>query len=148
MEVDPSIAAQAGANLAKLNRPVTVIIGDGEHGYPPGAPYDRIISTVSVLAGQLPYEWVRQTVPGGMILTPWGTSFRNSELVSLFVQPNATTGGSIVDTVAFMQMRSQRTPVGAARLGELLGHSTSVLHRARLLLLLRRSKPTELVVPQ
>jgi protein-L-isoaspartate(D-aspartate) O-methyltransferase len=127
MEIDPGIAEQARANLAKVNRPVTVITGEGVHGYPSRAPYDRIIATAAVLAGQLPYEWIRQTVPGGMILTPWGTSFRNGELVSLIVQPDATAVGSIVDAVAFMRLRSQRTPLGAARLGELVEHSTSAV---------------------
>lgn len=106
---------------------VTVITGDGVHGYPSSAPYDRIVATAAVLAGALPYEWVRQTVPGGMILTPWGTSFRNGELVSLIVQPDATAVGSIVDAVAFMRLRSQRTPLGAAQLGELVEHSTSAI---------------------
>ncbi|MGH7747074.1 MAG: methyltransferase domain-containing protein [Candidatus Dormibacteria bacterium] len=125
VEVDPVIAEQARANLAKVHRPVTVVTGDGAAGYPPSAPYDRIVCTAAVLAGQLPYAWVQQTVPGGMVLTPWGTSFRNGELVSLVVQPDGTAVGRIVDAVAFMRLRSQRTPRGAARLGELIEHSTT-----------------------
>jgi protein-L-isoaspartate O-methyltransferase len=89
VEIDPRLAEQARTNLEKVGRPVTVITGDGAAGYPPGAPYDRIISTAAVLAGQLPYAWVRQTLPRqtlprGTILTPWGTPFRNGELVSGF----------------------------------------------------------------
>lgn len=133
VEIDPAIAEQARTNLAKVNRPVTVITGDGVHGYPSSAPYDRIVSTASVLVGHLPYEWVRQTVPGGMILTPWGTSFRNGELVSLTVRPDASAVGSIVDAVAFMRLRSQRTPLGAAQLGELVEHSTSAVDSVTLL---------------
>ena len=120
MEIDPNTAEQARINLTKANYPVTVVTGDGVKGYQPGAPFDRIISTASVLAGQLPYVWVEQTVAGGMILTPWGTSFRNGELVSLVVQSDGTAIGMIVDAVAFMRLRSQRTPLGAARLGELI----------------------------
>ncbi|MGQ0773807.1 MAG: methyltransferase domain-containing protein, partial [Pseudonocardiales bacterium] len=71
VEIDPDIAAQARTNLAKVNRPVTVVTGDGVAGYPAGAPFDRIISTASTLAGQMPYAWVQQTTPGGVILTPW-----------------------------------------------------------------------------
>jgi protein-L-isoaspartate(D-aspartate) O-methyltransferase len=125
VEIDPRLAEQARTNLAKLNRPVTVVTGDGAAGYPPDAPYDRILSTAAVLAGQLPYTWVQQTVPGGMILTPWGTSFRNGELVSLTVAPDGTAVGAIVDAVAFMRLRSQRTPLGAARLGVLVENSTT-----------------------
>ncbi len=127
VEIDPGIAAQARANLAKLNRPVTVVTGDGVRGYSPDAPYDRIVSTASVLAGQLPYAWVQQTVQGGMILTPWGTPFRNGELVRLVVQSDGTAVGAIVDAVSFMRLRSQRTPLGAARLAELVEHSTSAV---------------------
>jgi protein-L-isoaspartate(D-aspartate) O-methyltransferase len=127
VEIDPRLAEQARANLRKVNRPVTVITGDGAAGYLPGAPYDRIISTAAVLAGQLPYAWVRQTRPGGMILTPWGTSFRNGELVSLTVRPDGTAVGAIVDAVAFMRLRGQRLPRGAARLGELVEHSTTAV---------------------
>jgi len=77
LEIDSRLAQQARANLRKVNRLVTVVTYDGAAGYLPGAPYDRSISTAAVLAGLLPYAWVRQTRPGGMILTPWGTSFRN-----------------------------------------------------------------------
>jgi protein-L-isoaspartate(D-aspartate) O-methyltransferase len=127
VEIDPRLAKQARVNLRKVNRPVTVITGDGAAGYLPGAPYDRIISTAAVLAGQLPYAWVRQTLPGGMILTPWGTSFRNGELVSLTVRPDGTAVGAIVDSVAFMRLRGQRLPRGAARLGVLVEHSTTAV---------------------
>jgi protein-L-isoaspartate(D-aspartate) O-methyltransferase len=127
VEIDPRLAEQARTNLTKVNRPVTVVTGDGAAGYPPRAPYDRIISTAAVLAGQLPYPWVQQTLPGGMILTPWGTSFRNGELVSLIVQPDGTAVGAIVDAVAFMRLRSQRLPLGAARLGGLVEHSTTAV---------------------
>jgi protein-L-isoaspartate(D-aspartate) O-methyltransferase len=127
VEIDSRLAEWARTNLEKVGRPVTVITGDGAAGYPPGAPYDRIISTVAVLAGQLPYAWVRQTRPGGMILTPWGTPFRNGELVSLMVQPDGTAVGTIVDAVAFMHLRGQRLPRGAARLGELVEHSITAV---------------------
>ncbi|MGH3510863.1 MAG: methyltransferase domain-containing protein [Pseudonocardiaceae bacterium] len=124
IEIDPGIAEQARTNLRKLSRSVTVVTGDGVDGYPPGAPYDRIIATAAVRAGRLPYPWVQQTAPGGMILTPWGTSFRNGELVRLVVQSDGTAVGTIVDAVAFMHLRSQRNPRGAAQFGELIERST------------------------
>ncbi|MGH3912097.1 MAG: methyltransferase domain-containing protein [Pseudonocardiaceae bacterium] len=127
MEIDPDIAAQARTNLARVNHPVTVVTGDGVDGFPAGAPFDRIVSTASTLAGQVPYAWVQQTIPGGVIVTPWGTSFRNGELVSLVVGADGTAVGAIVDAVAFMRLRSQRTPLGAARLAELVEHSTSAI---------------------
>ncbi|MGH3938982.1 MAG: methyltransferase domain-containing protein [Pseudonocardiaceae bacterium] len=127
VEINPDIAAQARKNLARVNRPVTVVTGDGVEGCPASAPFDRIISTASTLAGQVPYTWVQQTTPGGVIVTPWGTSFRNGELVSLIVGADGTAVGTIVDEVEFMRLRSQRTPLGAARLAEMIEHSTSAV---------------------
>ncbi|MDQ3761152.1 MAG: hypothetical protein M3460_05475 [Actinomycetota bacterium] len=43
---------------------------DAAHGYPPRAPYGRVLSTAAI--GQVPYAWVAQTRPGGRVLTPRG----------------------------------------------------------------------------
>ena len=51
---------------------VTVITGDGAHGYPPRAPYDRVLATAAVQ--RVPYAWVAQTRPGGRVVTPWETA--------------------------------------------------------------------------
>src|SRR5437868_12588843 len=69
IEIDPEVAEQARTALHKAGYPVEVITGDGEDGYPPGAPYDRIMGTAA--AHTVPYAWVEQTRPGGMILVPW-----------------------------------------------------------------------------
>lgn len=47
---------------------VEVLLGDGRAGYPPGAPYDRLVAWASV--ENLPSEWVEQVAPGGLIVTP------------------------------------------------------------------------------
>src|SRR5690606_18107384 len=78
-------------------------------GHAPGAPYDRIIATAAVQ--HIPYAWVEQTRPGGLILTPWGTAYDNGALVCLTVDECGTAHGGFVDnTVAFMWLRAQRTP--------------------------------------
>jgi protein-L-isoaspartate O-methyltransferase len=71
VDVDPAVAAHAEAALKAAGQPVTVVVGDGAAGYVPGAPYDRVIATCAVR--HIPYEWVTQTRPGGLIVTPWGT---------------------------------------------------------------------------
>jgi protein-L-isoaspartate O-methyltransferase len=68
VEIDPGLAEHARRALRATGYPVTVITGDGALGYPPGAPYDRIISTAAVR--EVPYPWGAQTRPGGKILTP------------------------------------------------------------------------------
>jgi len=65
VEVDRVIAGAARTALDTAGYPVRTIIGDGAAGWPDGAPYHRVIATVAAYLGALPYEWVRQTAPGG-----------------------------------------------------------------------------------
>ncbi len=106
IEIDPHIVDHARRALAVAGYPVTVVSADGSHGYPPRAPYDRIIATASVQ--QVPYPWVEQTRPGGTILTPWGTPYHNGALVSLTVTDHGTAEGCVVGNVSFMRLRDQR----------------------------------------
>lgn len=86
--------------------PVTVLTGDGAQGYSLHAPYDRIIATAAVQ--RVPYPWVAQTHPGGVILTPWVTPYHNGALVRLTVSADGTAEGRIAGDVSFMQLRDQR----------------------------------------
>ncbi|WP_309226640.1 methyltransferase domain-containing protein [Streptomyces lunaelactis] len=70
VEVDPELAAGARQNLQTAGAQVAVTVGDGTAGWPPSAPYDRVISTYAV--DRIPWAWVAQTRPGGRIVTPWG----------------------------------------------------------------------------
>jgi protein-L-isoaspartate(D-aspartate) O-methyltransferase len=106
MEIDPDLADHARRILTATGYPVAVITGDGAQGYPPGAPFDRIISTAAVR--RVPTPWVMQTRPGGTIVTPWGTPYHNGALVSFTVSGDGTAEGRIVGTVAFMRLRDQR----------------------------------------
>jgi protein-L-isoaspartate(D-aspartate) O-methyltransferase len=105
IEIDPAIAQRARSNLAKANRDVRVVTGDGAAGYPPQAPYDRIIATCSVAT--VPWAWVAQTRPDGVIVTPWGPPMANDHLLRLDVGPEGAVG-TIVDSVGFMRLRAQR----------------------------------------
>jgi hypothetical protein len=105
IEIDPVVAQQARANLAKVDRGVSVITTDGVAGYPPGGPYDRVIATCSVET--VPWAWIAQTRPGGVIVTPWGPPMANDHLLRLEVGPDSAVG-TIVDAVGFMRLRAQR----------------------------------------
>ncbi|HWR46646.1 MAG TPA: methyltransferase domain-containing protein [Pseudonocardiaceae bacterium] len=106
IEIDSQVADHARGALSVAGYPVIVITGDGARGYPPHAPYDRIIATAAVR--QVPYAWVAQTRPGGAILTPWATPYHNGALASFAVNGDGTAEGRIVGDVAFMQLRDQR----------------------------------------
>jgi hypothetical protein len=86
-----------------------VITGDGAQGYPAAAPFDRVLSTVA--APQVPYPWVAQTRPGGLVVTPWSSAYKPAGLLSLTVAPDGTaTGGLVNTTISFMTLRDQRIP--------------------------------------
>lgn len=110
IEVDPALAARAQAALKRAGYgEVTVITGDGTQGCPDRAPFDRVLSTVA--APQVPYPWVAQTGPGGLVVTPWGTAYDPGGLLSLTVQADGTaTGGLVNTTISFMELRDQRIP--------------------------------------
>ena len=110
IEIDPDLAARARTALTTTgdgDGDVRVITGDGARGYPPAAPFDRVLSTVA--APRVPYSWVAQTQPGGLVLTPWGSAYDPAGLLSLTVRPDGTaTGGLVNTTISFMELREQR----------------------------------------
>jgi protein-L-isoaspartate O-methyltransferase len=109
VEIDPSVAEHARQALATAGYgAVRVITGDGTEGYPPAAPYDRVISTAA--AAEVPYAWVAQTNPGGSVLTPWGSAYYPGGLLALTVGPDGTATGGIVGPASFMWLRAQRIP--------------------------------------
>jgi protein-L-isoaspartate(D-aspartate) O-methyltransferase len=109
IEIDPPLATHARAALTTMGFDrVTVITGDGALGYPPRAPYDRIISTAAVT--EVPYAWVAQTRPGGLVLIPWANAYYPGGLLSLTVDEDGTATGGIVADVSFMWLRDQRPP--------------------------------------
>lgn len=114
IEVDPRIAAQAHQALVHAGyHDVITVIGDGSHGYPPRAPYDRVLATCA--AYRIPYQWVAQTRPGGQVVTPWESPYGAGGLLSLTVSEDGTATGGIVGNVAFMCLRDQRPPRASLR---------------------------------
>lgn len=105
IEVDPQLAGRARQALADIGySEVTVIVGDGAAGYPPRAPFDRILSTAS--CQRVPYPWVAQTRSGGRIVTPWKNGYVGA-LLALTVD-EASASGRIVGPSWFMGLRDQR----------------------------------------
>ncbi|MDQ3898611.1 MAG: methyltransferase domain-containing protein [Actinomycetota bacterium] len=68
VEVEPDLARAAAAALAEGGYGATVVTGDGREGWPPGAPYDRIVVTASTDAVYRP--WFDQLRPGGLLELP------------------------------------------------------------------------------
>lgn len=69
MDIDEDIVANARAHLEAAGvRGVKVICTDGGEGYPPAAPYDRIILTVGTW--DIAPAWSEQLKPGGRLVLP------------------------------------------------------------------------------
>jgi methyltransferase of ATP-grasp peptide maturase system len=67
VDIDPELIELATERLAANGYTPTLATVDGAGGYPPGAPYDRIIATCSVPA--IPPAWLEQAAPDAVILT-------------------------------------------------------------------------------
>ncbi|KWX00536.1 hypothetical protein TH66_14560 [Carbonactinospora thermoautotrophica] len=119
VEVDPAVAAAAGEALTTAGYKPCLVTGDGAAGWPDGAPYDRVIATCSVR--WIPYAWVEQTRPGGLILAPLAGPFGNQGLVRLDVRGDGTAAGRLLARdVAFMRLRAHR-PAGRPDQAERFG---------------------------
>lgn len=105
VEVDAAVSASADAALERAGFSTWTIRGDGLLGHPWRAPYDRVIATCAVR--RIPYAWVRQTRPGGIILATVGSWTYGTGLAKLTVEPDGTAVGQIIGRSSFMHARSQ-----------------------------------------
>lgn len=112
IEIDAALAARATENLDAAGYTPQVIVGDGARGWEPGAPYDRVHVTAGV--GSVPYAWVAQTRPGGVIVLPWMPGWAGAgHLLQLTVESGTATG-RVRGACGFMMLRGQRpshTPI-------------------------------------
>ncbi|MER6816663.1 methyltransferase domain-containing protein [Spirillospora sp. NPDC000708] len=112
VEIAPDLAERARRNLERAGYTVRVVTGDGEAGHPGDAPYDRVIATAAVTA--LPYAWVEQTRPGGLIVVPWGPVFHpDCPVARLEVRADGTAEGRFHVPGWFMPLRDQHSPPSA-----------------------------------
>ncbi len=109
VEVDGHVAASARSALERFSLPVRVVHGDGFEGCSDHAPYDRVIATCGVRS--VPFAWVRQCHPRGVVVAPWGTHFGNGDaVVRLVVSGDGrSASGPFTGPVEFMKLRAQRT---------------------------------------
>ncbi|MEU8272490.1 methyltransferase domain-containing protein [Sphaerisporangium sp. NPDC049002] len=106
IEIDPAVHSTAAENLKASGHSPRLILGDGAKGFPEGAPYDQVHVTCGV--NEVPYAWVEQARPGGLIVLPWMPRWEGGHLVRLTVAGDGTAVGRFHRGVMFMQMRSQR----------------------------------------
>jgi protein-L-isoaspartate O-methyltransferase len=112
-EVDDALARTARQNLAAAGYRdrVEVLTADGATIMTAVGTVDRVIATAAVQLGHLPYAWVAQTRPGGIILAPVRAELASGPLVRLRVDAHGVARGQAVPMrVGFMELRAQRTP--------------------------------------
>jgi protein-L-isoaspartate(D-aspartate) O-methyltransferase len=69
VDIDATLIEPARRRLAAVGHPdVEVVEGDGDDGFAPGAPYDRIIATVG--CNDLSPAWFDQLEPDGFMVIP------------------------------------------------------------------------------
>ncbi|MGE7386436.1 ATP-grasp peptide maturase system methyltransferase [Streptomyces sp. NPDC004126] len=105
IEVDPGVAARADAALEAAGYSTWTVTGDGLLGLPRRAPYDRVVATCGVR--RIPYTWVRQTRPGGVILATIGSLTTGTGLAKVTVREDGTADGRFISHASFMPARSQ-----------------------------------------
>ncbi|GAA2221982.1 methyltransferase domain-containing protein [Streptomyces amakusaensis] len=104
VDIDPALAERAAENTAAAGYAPRIVCADADRGWPPGAPYDRLLATYRVPA--IPYPWIEQT-PRGRIVAPWGGSFFPHNFIALDVQDGVGTG-RFTGFPSFMRSRTGR----------------------------------------
>jgi protein-L-isoaspartate(D-aspartate) O-methyltransferase len=106
VEVDERVAAQAAVNLKRAGYAPRLVAGDGAHGAPVHAPFDRVHVTCAVR--DIPHAWVAQCRPGGIIALPWAPMQVWGHKVVLVATGDGRAVGRFHGDTSFMMLRSQR----------------------------------------
>jgi protein-L-isoaspartate O-methyltransferase len=112
IEIDQALSEQAAKNLATAGFSPRLVVGDGADGVPDAGPFDRV--HVACAVAEIPYAWVEQTRPGGILVLPWSPGYGYGWLARLHVTGDGTAVGRFPGRAGYMLMRSQRPTLGAA----------------------------------
>lgn len=100
VDIDPALTQTAEARLASMGYHPNVVTGNGAHGHPSGAPYDRILATCGLR--RIPSGWLTQAAPGARIVAPIAKG-----LIALDVgDANHATGRFLAEGGYFMPLRN------------------------------------------
>ncbi|MGH3871658.1 MAG: methyltransferase domain-containing protein [Pseudonocardiaceae bacterium] len=103
VDIHNGLIDAARARMASLDHHPHLACRDGAGGWAEHAPYDRIIATCGI--SEIPYQWVAQTRPGGLILAEALAGGRGM-LVRLTVADDGTASGYFLDYPGlFMMLR-------------------------------------------
>lgn len=124
VEADPDLARRADEALEGAGYSTWTVADDGLLGHPARAPYDRTIATCAVR--RIPYAWLRQTTPGGIVLATVGSWAYGTGLAKVVVAEDGTAEGRITGPSSFMPAREQAAAPLAGSLAARAAHADSV----------------------
>lgn len=102
LDIDPDTVARARGALAAAGRgEVIVVHTDGAEGYPPAAPFDRIIATVGVW--DLAPAWTDQLHPEGRLVVP--LDLRGPQVSAAFEREDGRWVSRSLVHCGFMRLR-------------------------------------------
>ena len=105
VEVDDELARKARRALRSGGHAVTVVAADGREGHAAGAPYDRIVATVS--ASRIPRAWLDQLAEGGLLEAPLRISGAGWQAVATFRRSREVLESVAVVPGGFMPLRGE-----------------------------------------
>jgi methyltransferase of ATP-grasp peptide maturase system len=106
VDVEAGLVELARQRLAGIGHHPTLVAGDGAAGIPEQAPFDAVIATCAVPT--IPWAWIEQTRPGGVILTDLKPAPGAGSLVRLTRRDDERAEGRFDATyAAFMDLRHQ-----------------------------------------
>jgi methyltransferase of ATP-grasp peptide maturase system len=121
VDIDPDLVTTARAALTDVGYEPICAAHDGALGYPPRAPYDRVLGTCSV--SRIPLPWLEQTRPGGQIITTLHRPI-GAGLVRIVAGPDGTGQGRVLPPDGrFMPLRADRLTDPLAVLDERAGEA-------------------------
>jgi protein-L-isoaspartate(D-aspartate) O-methyltransferase len=97
--------ARENLDRAGYSDRVTVIHGDGSKGYPPEAPYDRIMVTAA--APDIPEPLKEQLKVGGRLVIPVGTPHLWQELTLVIKKRDGSLKAKKLGGVAFVPLKGK-----------------------------------------
>lgn len=130
VEVAADLAELAAQRLrCVVGSRVSVQAGNGLKGYPPGAPYDRILATGST--STVPLPWLEQVRPGGIILMNLIGEMGACSFLKLVKQETGLAArGRFLSRSEFMELYEAGTypPRRATLVGQYIARPVMVQH--------------------
>lgn len=114
VETDPGVSERARAALDRCGYAPRLVVGNGLAGARRSDQAARTIATMGVRG--IPWAWLRETQPGGLVVATLRGWLRSLGLVRLVVEDEQRATGRFIADSAFMMARQQEAPTNLGML--------------------------------